>query len=413
MTAGTLSLGYKLKYRLKIGRKVRNFMDISSDTMTILCNASDKEYRGFVRIEPVRRAKDIILGKKRAKRKKMRGLALLCCSPLNNLGFSQFLKQYIKENEEIGKQYKNNRYGTCITLMLPRGFHNYESTKKVAISFANKVTNGNKGIKWFAFHYTMKSAFMIRFWFCDRFMYEMEKEVYPTYTKTQYIDSSTGKFCGKNNPNAVAKFKKGDIRDDVKPSYRWFSVKKTRLFDGSNHYIQRVRKQLLEYAVQSVRDYRVKIIEGLMIERKKSNYPMSKWIRRCVSALNNTISYVERELSYMWHYAVEANPLSVQDLAYQIAMGGFMSEQEYYEAKKSVRSPFMKEVVRLWEKYKKIFSDYAFNYNGEVIPLRKIRCDKVEKNCDILKSMFNSDLMLLFFKAPTEVKQNVNLTLVA
>ena len=182
-------------------------MDINSDAMTILCNASDKKYRGFVRIEPVRRAKDIILGKKRAKRKKMRGLALLCCSPLNNLGFSQFLKQYIKENEEIGKQYKNNRYGTCITLMLPRGFHNYESTKKVAISFANKVTNGNKGIKWFAFHYTMKSAFMIRFWFCDRFMYEMEKEVYPTYTKTQYVDSSTGKFCGKDNPNAVAKFK--------------------------------------------------------------------------------------------------------------------------------------------------------------------------------------------------------------
>ena len=115
----------------------------------------------------------------------------------------------------------------------------------------------------------------------------------------------------------------------------------------------------------------------------------------------------------MWHYAVEANPLSVQDLAYQIAMGGFMSEQEYYEAKKSVRSPFMKEVVKLWEKYKEIFSDYAFNYNGETIPLRKIRCDKVEKNCDILKSMFNSDLMLLFFKAPEEVKQNVNLTLVA
>ena len=115
----------------------------------------------------------------------------------------------------------------------------------------------------------------------------------------------------------------------------------------------------------------------------------------------------------MWHYAVEANPLSVRDMAYQAAMGGFMSEQEYYEAKKSVRSPFMKEVVRLWEKYKKIFSDYAFNHNGETIPLRKIRCDKVEKNCDILKSMFNADLMLLFFKAPAEVKQNINLALVA
>ena len=50
-------------------------MEITSDAMTILCNTSDKEYRGFVRIEPVRRAKDIILGKKRAKRKKMRGLA--------------------------------------------------------------------------------------------------------------------------------------------------------------------------------------------------------------------------------------------------------------------------------------------------------------------------------------------------
>lgn len=325
-------------------------MDIDSDGATILCSASDKEYRGFVRIEPVRRAKDIILGKKRAKRKKMKGLALLCCSPLNSLGFSQFLKQYIKENEEIGKQYKNNRYGTCVTLMLPRGFHNYESTKKVAISFANKVTNGNKGIKWFAFHYTMKSAFMIRFWFCDRFMYEMEKEVYPTYTKTQYIDSVTGKFCGKNNPNAIAKFKKGDARSDVKPSYRWFSIKKTRLFDGSDNHIQRIRKQLLEYAVQSVRDYRVKIIEGLMIERKKSNYPMSKWLRRCVSALNNTISYVERELSYMWHYAVEANPLSVRDMAYQAAMGGFMSDKEYYQAKSSVRSPFMKQIAAVWEK---------------------------------------------------------------
>lgn len=207
--------------------------------------------------------------------------------------------------------------------------------------------------------------------------------------------------------------KKGDARNDVKPSYRWFSVKKTRLFDGSDNYIQRVRKQLLEYAVQSVRDYRVKIIEGLMIERKKSNYPMSKWIRRCVSALNNTISYVERELSYMWHYAVEANPLSVQDLAYQIAMGGHMSDKEYYQAKSSVRSSFMKQIAAVWEKYKKIFSDYAFNYNGETIPLRKIRCDKVERNCDILKSMFNADLMLLFFKAPDEVKQNVNLTLVA
>ena len=100
-------------------------------------------------------------------------------------------------------------------------------------------------------------------------------------------------------------------------------------------------------------------------------------------------------------------------MAYQAAMGGFMSEQEYYEAKSSVKSPFMKQIVAIWEKYKKIFSDYAFNYNGETIPLRKIRCDKVEKNCDVLKSMFNADLMKLFFTAPNEVKANMSFSLVA
>ena len=47
---------------------------------------------------------------------------------------------------------------------------------------------------------------------------------------------------------------------------------------------------------------------------------------------------MERELSHIWHYAVEANPLSVQDMAYQIAMGGFMSEQEYYERKECKES---------------------------------------------------------------------------
>ena len=51
MTAGTLSLGYELGNELKIGRKIRKNMDINSDAMTILCNASDKQYRGFVRIE--------------------------------------------------------------------------------------------------------------------------------------------------------------------------------------------------------------------------------------------------------------------------------------------------------------------------------------------------------------------------
>ena len=100
-------------------------------------------------------------------------------------------------------------------------------------------------------------------------------------------------------------------------------------------------------------------------------------------------------------------------MAYQAAMGGFMSEQEYYEAKSSVRSPFMKQIAAVWEKYKKIFSDYAFNYNGEIIPLRKIRCDKVEQNCELLKSMFNGDIMKLFFLAPPEVKAVMNLTLVS
>ena len=73
----------------------------------------------------------------------------------------------------------------------------------------------------------------------------------------------------------------------------------------------------------------------------------------------------------------------------------------------------MKQIAAVWEKYKKIFSDYAFNYNGEVIPLRKIRCDKVERNCDVLKSMFNADLMKLFFAAPNEVKANMSFSLVA
>ena len=100
-------------------------------------------------------------------------------------------------------------------------------------------------------------------------------------------------------------------------------------------------------------------------------------------------------------------------MAYQAAMGGFMSDKEYYEAKSSVRSLFMKQIAAVWEKYKKIFDEYQFNYNGEVLQLKRIRCDKVERNCDLLKSMFNGDIMKLFFLAPPEIKEVMNLTLVS
>lgn len=122
---------------------------------------------------------------------------------------------------------KNNQHEFIKKFMFEISLH-YKT-----LLFAYKFVKRGNG------HYVDVIAF-------ERELYSKEREIDDTYNRDMYINKKTGRTCSKDNPYAIHRCKKGDVKVDknglTKKKKILVSIKKTRYFNYNNSDDETIKK---------------------------------------------------------------------------------------------------------------------------------------------------------------------------
>lgn len=316
----------------------------------------------------------------------------LCDSGFDEMTYSRYLSELLAFEEERKRNYqsKKMRYGLFFLAMLPKGSWDDLSMSKAARCFANQLRGENKGLKWVVWSYRKGKATYLLLWMADREKFYVPHKKTKVFTKTQYINKQTGKFCGKNDPDAEVLFKKGSKKEDGE-IYTWFAEQKTRAFAYSTSESGKAKRQwLCDCLIHALKEFAVKIMEGFMLKRRKMKAFYNRWVKRCVVAHNRVQKHIEDTLNYYWTLERNSAPMSIRDeLILQESTGIF--DSDIIDMK--LPTAFSRDLKSLYQKLVEIFEgNLTFVYQENEYRLKDCRCDRYEEVCRSLKKYFEEEM---------------------
>jgi hypothetical protein len=362
--------------------------------MKILANSNGSDYKAYAKRSDVHDPAVILSIENDPELINCKEKCFLCNAAVEEKTFGLFAQKYIDYEKSHDRKYgakKKMRYGTVVDVLLPKSSWDNLQLIHVAKTYAEHIRS-NKGIKWAAWSYVRGKAQFIRIWFCDREKFYVPKLIKPIYKKTQYVNRNTGAFCSRTDPEAVIKYKKGQAipgAAEQNAEYTEWSEQKMRLFDGSQSNLSETRKWLLDTLIESLKEYKIEILNGLLMKRKKWKETYSRWVKRCICANNRLIRYIEQCINILWQTAKNRSSLSYRDQD-MIRGDTFIGKAEIDEMK--IRTPLMNKILEMWNKYSEIFKKGKFEANGTEYPLAHTRCNEVEANCTYLRSIFDQEM---------------------
>jgi len=257
--------------------------------MQILANSSGSDYKAYAKRSDVHDPAVILDIENDPDMENCKDMCFLCNAAVEERTFKLFVQKYIDYEKNHDRKYvanKKMRYGTVVDVLLPKSSWDNLQLIHVAKTYAENIRT-NKGINWAAWSYVRGKAQFIRIWFCDRKKFYVPKLVKPVYKKTQYVNQNTGAFSNRTDPEAVIKYKKEQVipgAGDGNAEYTEWSEQKMRLFDGSQSSLSETRKWLLDTLIESLKEYRLEILNGLLMKRKKMErniFPLGEKMHLC------------------------------------------------------------------------------------------------------------------------------------
>ncbi len=367
----------------------------------------------FERLEQLYRTDRPVLSEKVSndlefrKEKLKRSYVFLNCSNMgNHLDVNAFLKMYFDYEDEHTTAHTNRgeRYGTFVDALLPEGSYELSTLQKIAKRFAKNVIDASKrtgqkfdkscgkgDLKWIAWSYQRGKGTYIRVWICDREKYPYQRQIYKRYTCDRYIDSESGTFCKADSPNAVLKFKKGNLNLSAPKAISIFNPSKTRLFNYTKGGFSQIRDWLIDCYMNALSFLKADVKETLLFERRKQKSLYSRWIKRCVVAENKAQREIEDMINYWYITERKQAESSFQSWKYSYSTGEKLSEEDEIYSKP--QTELSRNLLILFETFKRTFKERKFLYHGSEIMLDCYRCNDTEKHFEILTKYFKESLL--------------------
>lgn len=344
--------------------------------MRILKNIdAEHQYQGFLKVKIVEKINE--LKKIDSQYKKVVG---------NIPGlFSNYL--YLLDEFEKNKEYEykkgyKKRYGVLFTVLVPEDkFWNDLSLIKIASRFHKYVVGEEKGLKYQAYKMIKGKAIYLKIYIADRESY-IHSDV-KRYKRDAYVDIKTHRWCSKDNPNAMIKYKKGEYiknaQGDIVIEKKLFKDRKSRrfIYKNFNAWID-MFKDLFFQTLLYFKE-RIKITYGKYFKRLNLKGAFTRYKRRIVKANNLLMQYIQNTLNY------ELQIYSKYPDAYDI-------KHSLYDEFELIPQGKTKDIYNFFDKYRKIFTSGEYLVNEVVYKIAKCRCDLAEDNLENLKHIFNIEI---------------------
>lgn len=340
--------------------------------MCLLKDINSNEWQYYLRIDPVRTVKKIY--------KLYTSNRILYHNFKILNGFYSFYEEVSKIEPKREYKNKETRYGYLITLLLPLDkYYSDSRVIKIACSFMNKIAGKEKGLRYFVFTKKEKKAKKIFIYVYDREIYF--ETHYKKYKKNHVINKNTGKLTTMDDEEKVILHKKGDVILDKEgqPIKEWFKSTKTRIFCYKDEDFKNWISFFRDCYINVLLRLGTEIKKGFIIRRKNLSKAYNRFQRRIVIANNQIIQYIQDKINYFYEMSL------IQELNWESLKMG-IEEVEYKKTSLSLK------IKDLCDKYRAVFSNEKYEYEGEKYVLSGIRCDLVEKNIYKLKDIFNVEL---------------------
>ena len=339
---------------------------------------------GYMRIEIVRNLEELKVGKYQGK-----SLGKELLKNCEESSSSAFFQSLIDFEGKKTRKYKNSdyeaRFGYLFTCLLPSGNNTDARCKKLAAIFAKKVIQKEKGLKYVVWKKFKGKGVYLNIYISDREQYDHVRV--KTYKANIYRNKYSKVICGATDEDAELVCKKGDpIRDkngNVIAENKAFKDRKSRRFCFKEENQECFYQTFRELWVQSIKKVLKNIKEGLLIRRHNLKKAKNRFIKRSIVAVNLLMQIIQSELNNrIWESQRYPD-------AYEIEVG-------LYHPSERIQTSQTKKWVELFERYRKYFASQSFTKDDVDYSIALTeRCDRVEKNVQVLKEMFMNDLKAL------------------
>ncbi len=328
-----------------------------------------------------------------------RDYEFLTSSSMDGMTIPEFVNAYaeVSKQHEHLKNGQKSRFGVFLDVLLPLKIKGQEEAKTLCQKFLENLTEGNKQIKWIAYTYKIGRVNvmqMLRVWICDREKYYVPHLVKPVYQKTQYVDKTTGDFCGKKAENAVLLYKKGDVIPGAEPIKTEFALVKDRRFCTSKNDLSAKRKWILDCWKEAVAMFRKEdLMKFFVMKKRQMRQSYNRYVKRCVLAENRTIRRIENLANWLIYKIRTTAPIGYIDWRDLALSGSNPSEKEMLDLKLQTQEE--KTVRSIVASFADALKDGEFFYKDETVQIKKLRCDRAERNFRLMEKVFEQKLKLI------------------
>lgn len=327
------------------------------------------EFESFVKFEVVRNVEDIL------RRINAYGIE----STDMPMKPEDFISSYMKYEEEHKRKFMNSEYkarqGVHLIALLPMNLSNVNISKLVQ-RFVDSIRGIEKRLYYVSWIEHLGIAAYAHIYICDREWYTSKIEY---YTRDYYQSSVTGRMCQSSDEDAVLIAKKGSVKKHIFSS---FTSAKSRLFIYKDEQKKEFLERFLIYWKQAIISLCLVEHGKFKFQRKRFGELTDKYTKRAKIAMNRLQIYIENILNQMWNMK-ERTYADIYDVYRFGAKYG--EEQE---------TNFDKKLNKLFQKYRQRFLKEAFHENEELF-LMKGRINIVEANIELLKSIFDKEVLCL------------------
>lgn len=334
------------------------------------------KYQGFLRVKIVRKIEEVMNLTKR--NRKLIGNI--------NGSLNDYLIDLKEYENSVKREYKSNykrRYGIIFTLLLPK---DKEWTTleliKIASKFYKYVVGEEKGLRYAAFKETKGKAIYLKVYISDRESYSTSR--IKTYKRDLYVNKYTHTICKKTDPNAMLKCRKGDYKLDENGEamieHLLFKERKSRRFVYKDNHFEAWVDMFKDYLLQTIMYFKnhINITYGKYFRRMNLRFAYNRFERRIIKANNSLMQYIQNELNSLLKEKTRY-PDEIEIYKDLYVPGELMPLKE------------TQNVLKLFEKYRKIFNEGKYFIENDEYFIKKCRCDVAEDNLIKLKAVFKAD----------------------
>lgn len=358
-----------------------------------------------------------------------------CSKFSDGMTFEKYRKAYIENEEKRSANYKDRkkRFGTFFDIQLPlRDWGSFEPKKTKDIKdkkksngwepgdqlrdfvkdIAEQMIDSEQGLKWCAWIFFLpgikqryRKWIYVRIWISDREMYSerSEKELLDKdgcimnyYKSTRYINSKTGRFCKKNDPDAVLLYKKGQLKSiETEYKIRFKDTKTTRFkYRKGWEAWAELREWMLGCYENALNKLGMTFQKALLFKRRKNKFWYSKYVKRCVTAENKMQRYMEEKINELYDKTLSARYLDMEQQEYLRKLNS-NHEKDWKELQETMSTNNTWLVIKLRDQFQEILDEKAFTDQYGIEYSIKGLCNYVEMSFEALRMYFDFELNAL------------------